>query len=133
MSAENVEYLVGEMDKRTGPDHDWTDQMHETHRYLSAYLDNNGNHPEDADEETVYEMEKLFWKLPLIGAGIHASDESFLPIKVLFNPKLRGQHGSGITSLEGRVLDRYRDLGPTDQEIFRQMVATAFNIEAEVA
>ena len=133
MSAENVEYLLGEMDKRTGPDHDWTDQMRETHRYLSAYLDNNGNHPEDADEETVYEMEKLFWKLPLIGAGIHASDESFLPIKVLFNPKLRGQHGSGITSLESRVLDRYSDLGPTDQEIFRRMVAAAFNIEAEVA
>ncbi|PPR11166.1 MAG: Asparagine synthetase [glutamine-hydrolyzing] 1 [Alphaproteobacteria bacterium MarineAlpha11_Bin1] len=131
MSTENVEYLLSEMDKRSGPDADWTEQMHETHRYLSAYLDNNGAHPENADEETIHEMEKLFWKLPLIGAGIHASDESFLPIKVLFNPKLRGQHGSGITSLEDRVLERYRDLGTTDQEIFHQMAAKAFNIDAE--
>ena len=133
ISPENVEYLLDEMDKRTGPNHEWTDQMHETHRYLSAYLDNNGKHPETADKAAVYEMEKLFWKLPLIGAGIHASDESFLPINVLFNPKLRGQHGSGITSLEDKVLERYRKFGSTDQEIFRQMVADAFNIEAETA
>jgi len=133
MSTENVEYLLREMDKRSGPDADWTDQMHDTHRYLTTYLNNNGEHPEDADDDAVYEMEKLFWKLPLIAAGIHASDESFLPIKVLFNPKLRGQHGSGITSLENRVIERYREFGETDQEIFRRIVSDAFNIDAEVA
>lgn len=133
MSTENAEFLLREMEKRGGPDADWTDQMRDTHRYVSSYLDNNGAHPEGADENTIYEMEKLFWKLPLIAAGMHASADSFLPIKVLFNPKLRGQHGSGITSLESQVVQRFSDMGATDQEIFRNIVAKAFNIPAEAA
>ena len=71
-------------------------QIEQTYDYLVRYLNNNGSYPEDASEEEVHEMEKLFWKLPLITAGMHASENSFLPFHVLFNPKTQGQHGSGI-------------------------------------
>jgi len=71
-------------------------------------------------------MEKLFWKLPLIVAGMHAAEESYLPFHSIFNPKLRGQHGAGITSLESKVVERYRELGTTDGEIFMKMAEQSF-------
>ena len=91
-----------------------------------SYLDNKGNHPEGTPEDTVIEIEKLFWKFPLIVAGMHACDESYLPFHCLMFPKLRGQHGSGLTSLEPLVVKRYASLGSTDQEVFRKFVNQSF-------
>ncbi|MBL94276.1 MAG: hypothetical protein CMF70_03130 [Magnetovibrio sp.] len=130
ISAANAETLARLMDDRGGPRNGWTDQMIEIHDYLVRYLDNGGEHPGEADEETRYEMEKLFWKLPMIVAGMHASQESFLPVNVLFNAKLRGQHGAGITDLETDIINRFSDLGSTDGAIFQNIVNRAFRLKS---
>ena len=133
LSTDNAEFLLNQTEQRAGPRSQWTVQIEQTYDYLVRYLNNNGSYPEDASEEEVHEMEKLFWKLPLITAGMHASEKSFLPFHVLFNPKLRGQHGSGITSLESKVVEFYRDLGETDGEIFKKIVGDVFNLPPKAA
>ncbi len=126
ISIENTEILLSLIEKKGGSSDQWTDHLKNIYKYLSQYLDNNGKHPEDADPEEVIEMEKLFWKLPLMVAGMFASDRSFLPFNLLFNAKLRGQHGAGITSLEEKVVEKYYDLGSSDSEIFLNMVDNIF-------
>lgn len=130
ISADNAETLARLMEDRGGPQDSWTDQMCDIHGYLARYLDGGGQHPEDADEETRYEMEKLFWKLPMIVAGMKASQESFLPVDVLFNAKLRGQHGAGITDLETDIVNRFANLGNSDGEIFQNVVNQAFRLKS---
>ena len=130
LSVETGEFLLKQIELRAGPRSGWTAQIADVYTYVTRYLDANGEHPGDATEYQRTEMEKLFWKLPLMTAGMHAAAESFLPFNVLFNPKLRGQHGSGITSLEGRIVERYRDLGATDGEIFKAIVRGAFRLPA---
>ncbi|MDD5438823.1 MAG: asparagine synthetase B [Candidatus Omnitrophica bacterium] len=126
LNVENAGLLVGLIDKRGGPRNTWTGQLAAIYDHLIAYLDNNGAHPESTDKGLRHEVEKLFWKLPLIVAGMYAVEESSLPFSTLFNAKLRGQHGSGLTSLEPRIVERYRDLGATDGEIFKSIVDKAF-------
>lgn len=133
LSTETGEFLLRQIEDRAGPSNGWTEQIREVHRYVTRYLDRNGQHPEDASERDINEMEKLFWKLPLMTAGMHAAAESWLPFNVLFNPKLRGQHGSGITSLESKVVQRYSDMGETDGDIFKKMVRDAFSLPADAA
>ncbi len=104
----------------------WSDQLAAIQAHLVAYLDGGGGHPEAADEAAIVEIEKLFWKLPLIVAGMHAAAGSWLDFNVIFNAKLRGQHGSGITSLETDIVARYRDLGADDAEIFKSIADAKF-------
>ena len=103
-----------------------SEQLKSIMNQLSDYLDNGGIHPPDSPPEDVSELEKLFWKLPLIVAGMHASADSWLDINVLFNAKLRGQHGSGITSLESKIVERYSNLGTSDAAIFEAIAAEKF-------
>ena len=128
LSPENAEMMLTLISDRGGPEAEWTEQLSGIVAYLTAYLDSNGEPPEGFDDETHYEMGKLLWKFPLIVAGMHAAAESFLPFNVLFNPKLRGQHGSGITSLESKVVNKYRHLGNDDGAIFKSMAAQSFNL-----
>lgn len=126
MDASNAELMLKLMDTKAGPQDKWKTETKEVHDYLVRYLDSGGNHPEGTPEHTVTEIEKLFWKFPLIVAGMHACDESYLPFHCLMFPKLRGQHGSGLTSLEPLVVKRYANLGATDQEVFKQFVHQSF-------
>ena len=129
ISVENAELLLDLMNEKAGPRGMWTEQLVTIYDCLVSYLDNSGNHPQEADKEIVYEVEKLFWKLPLVVAGMYAVEESDLPFFTLFNAKLRGQHGSGLTSLEPKIVEYYRDLGKTDTEIFKSIVREAFCLE----
>lgn len=126
LSAENAGHMLNLISERAGRRESWTGQLTETNDYLVRYLDNNGEHPDDASDDVRHEMEKLFWKLPLIVAGMHAVAESYLPFHSIFNPKLRGQHGAGITSLESKVVERFGELGSTDGEIFMKMAEQSF-------
>ncbi|MFA5147154.1 MAG: asparagine synthetase B [Candidatus Omnitrophota bacterium] len=129
ISVENAETLLALMDKRAGPKSAWPEQFAKIHSCLTGYLDSGGSHPAGADRAIVHEVEKLFWKLPLMVAGMYAVGESELPFFTLFNAKLRGQHGSGLTSLEPKIVEHYKDLGKTDTEIFRSIVQKAYCLE----
>ena len=132
ISAETAEFLARQIEDRAGPRSARAPTVAATYDYVGKYLDSGAKPPKDADPTLVYEMDKLFWKLPLMVAGMHASADSFLPLHVLFSPKLRGPHGSGITSLEPMVAERYRDLDATDGDIFKAIVRDAFNLPQEL-
>jgi asparagine synthase (glutamine-hydrolysing) len=127
LNPSNAEIMLTLIQERGGPRSTWTNELSSLYDSLIRYLDNNGNHPEDSDKEMIYEVEKLFWKFPLVVAGMYAVAESYLPFHCLFFPKLRGQHGSGLTSLESMVVERYRHLGSTDGEIFKAFIREAFS------
>jgi asparagine synthase (glutamine-hydrolysing) len=126
LDTANAETMLKLIDAKAGARSSWAKETAEVYNYLVRYLDNGGNHPEGTDEHTINEIEKLFWKLPLVVAGMHAVDESYLPFHCLLFPKLRGQHGSGLTSLEPLVVERYGYLGKTDQEIFRAFIHNSY-------
>ncbi len=129
LNASNAEAMLKLMEAKAGPRSTWATETSELYDYLVRYLDNNGAHPEGTDEATIISVEKVFWKLPLVVAGMHAVDESFLPFHCILFPKLRGQHGSGLTSLEPLVVERYRDLGSTDQQIFKAFMRKAYSLD----
>ena len=123
LSEENAEYLLALIADKAETTTPWLDTIGD---YLTAYLDLGGQPPEKYDEYTHHEMEKLFWKLPLIVAGKFAVEESYLPFHTLLQPKLRGQHGSGLTTLEQGIVERYQQMGNTDSAIFQSMVRESF-------
>ena len=128
LTAETGEILLTLIEERAGPRSMWTEQLLTIYDYLVGYLDNNGAHPDGADMFLQTEIEKLFWKLPLIVAGMCAVSESFLPFHLLFNAKLRGQHGAGITDLEPMIVNRFSSYGTTDGEIYQQFVREAYSL-----
>jgi asparagine synthetase B (glutamine-hydrolysing) len=128
ISPYNAEMMLELIAARGGPAGGWRDTLRWTHDYLVQYLDGGGTAPDGFDASQRADVEKLFWKFPLMVAGMHAAAESYLPFDLLFNAKLRGQHGSGISSLEPRIVERYSHLGSTDIEIFRAIVTKAFRL-----
>lgn len=67
-------------------------------------------------------FDKLFWKLPLLMAGLLCCIEMDLAPDILMSPKLRSQHGAGLTSLEPLILERYKALGASsDAALFRRI------------
>ena len=64
-------------------------------------------------------------KLPLIVSSYFASQE-FLKFNQVFRPKLRGQHGAGVTSVEKDIVSKYSNLGKTDTEIFKEIANSNF-------
>jgi len=130
LNQENAEFmlkLISDYSKAPTP---WVETLK---HYLATYLDGNGDAPEGYDDYTHYEVAKLHWKLPMIVAGSFAAKESNLPFETLMQPKLRGQHGSGITTLEQGIVDQYKELGSTDAEIFKSMVTRSFNLPTDYA
>lgn len=126
LDAANAETMLKLIEGKAGARITWVKETIEVYDYLVRYLNNGGSHPEGVDEHTIIEMEKLFWKLPLIVAGMHAVEESYLPFHCLLFPKLRGQHGSGLTSLEPLVVERYGNFGKTDQDIFKAFIHSSY-------
>jgi len=128
ITPHNAELMLELIAERGGPRAGWGENLSWTHDYLVQYLDGGGRPPAEFDPAWRTEVEKLFWKFPLMVAGMHAAAESSLPFSLLFNAKLRGQHGAGISSLEPRIVERYSELGSTDIEIYRAIVAKAFRL-----
>jgi asparagine synthase (glutamine-hydrolysing) len=128
ITPRNAELMLGLIVDRGGSREQWGDKLPGVHDYLVQYLDGNGVPPEGFDEGQRTEVEKLFWKFPLMVAGMHAAAESYLPFHLLFNAKLRGQHGAGISSLEPRIVKRYSRLGSTDIDIYRSIARTSFRL-----
>ncbi len=133
LDAANADTMLKLIQAKAGPKDSWKKETTSVHDYLVKYLNAGGKPPEGEDPHVVKEMDKLFWKLPLIVAGMHAVEESHMPFHCLLFPKLRGQHGAGLTSLEPMVEKRYAHLGKTDQEIFKAIVKKAFSLPEAVA
>lgn len=129
LTPETADILLRLIDERAGPRNLWPAYVRETYDYLVEFQNAGGRRPDGADDHLAAEVDKLFWKLPLIVAGMHAAAESFLPVHLLFRPKLRGQHGSGLTALEPQIVNAYRDLGATDAEIFQALARQAYGPE----
>jgi hypothetical protein len=130
ITPHNAELMLELITDRAGAREGWGDKIPWIHDYLVQYVDTGGQ-PEGFDDEHRTEVEKLFWKFPLMVAGMHAAAESYLPFHLLFNAKLRGQHGAGISSLEPRIVKHYADLGATDIEIYRSIVTRAFRLRED--
>ena len=119
LSPTNAEVLLNLLDKKRLNN---LEKLKETiHSYLANPELFNKN-PEDY----AFDLKKIFWKFPLIVSSYFASEESFLGFDQVFNPKLRGQHGAGITSVEKDITSKYPMLGKTDTEIFKKMATNIF-------
>jgi len=91
---------------------------------LTEYLDEND--VKNLDQQKFADLKKIFWKFPLIVSSFYASERSFLQFKQVFNPKLRGQHGAGITTLENDIINKYKNFGNSDTEIFKNIANQIF-------
>jgi len=58
---------------------------------LNLYLKNEKAFFEELSSEEIFDIEKIFWKFPLIASSYFASKESFLSFKDVFRPKIRGR------------------------------------------
>jgi len=93
---------------------------------LNSYLESPLKFEKNNDKQNVADIKKIFWKFPLLISSYYASQESFLEFDQVFNPKLRGQHGAGVTSVENDITQKYKNLGKTDTEIFKKMANNIF-------
>ncbi len=119
-SKNNADILINLIDKKKLASLDKIKNM------LSAYLDDEKKFDEKFSEKEKSDLKKIFWKFPLIMSSYIASEESFLEFDQVFNPKLRGQHGAGITSLEKDIVTKYAKLGKSDTEIFKKISYDVF-------
>ncbi len=120
LSKINAEILLKLIEKKE------TQSLKSIKDLIVKYIDNPKTFEENTDEKEKIDLKKIFWKLPLIISSYYASEESFLKFDQVFNPKLRGQHGAGVTSVEKDIVDKYSDTGKTDTEIFKQMAHNIF-------
>jgi asparagine synthase (glutamine-hydrolysing) len=96
-------------------------------KLLINYLNDQKNFFEKKNgNEDRYELQKIFWKFPLIVSSFFASQESFLKFDLVFRPKLRGQHGAGITSIEKDLVKNYHAYGNNDIDVFKNMSLEIF-------
>jgi len=93
---------------------------------LLLYINDEKAFFNNLSSEEILDIEKIFWKFPLIASSYYASKESFLCFKDVFRPKIRGQHGAGITYLEPKIVKKYSKYGKTDTEIFKNISEEIF-------
>tara|TARA_B100000029_G_C17417781_1_gene903132 strand:- start:620 stop:1102 length:483 start_codon:yes stop_codon:yes gene_type:complete len=120
LSKQNAEILINLIDKKKLSTLDRIKNM------LTVYLDNQNEFENNFSQKERNDLKKIFWKFPLIVSSYIASEESFLEFDQVFNPKLRGQHGAGITSLEKDITNKYSNLGKSDSEIFKKISSEVF-------
>ena len=120
LNKENAKVLINLIDKNKN------EKLSKIHGQLDMYINNPEKIDEKISPEELRDLKKIFWKFPLIVSSYFASENSFLKFDQVFNPKLRGQHGAGITSLEKDVVNKYAELGNTDTEIFKKMAHDIF-------
>ena len=115
----NAEVLLNLIDKKKLKS---LENLRET---LDSYLANPDLF-EKNPENYAFDLKKIFWKFPLLISSYFASEESFLGFDQVFNPKLRGQHGAGVTSTEKDIVSYYPSYGETDTEIFKNLANNIF-------
>ena len=93
---------------------------------LKIYLKSEKDFFNDVNEEEILDIEKIFWKFPLVASSYYASKESFLKLKDVFRPKIRGQHGAGITEIEPKITKNFSNFGSSDTEIFKNISQEIF-------
>ena len=120
MNKQNADILIKLIDKKKLP------TLANIKKMLTKYLDNEKLFEEEFTDKEKSDLKKIFWKFPLIVSSYIASEESFLQFDQVFNPKLRGQHGAGITSLENDIINKYSKLGKSDTEIFQKISSNIF-------
>ncbi len=96
------------------------------YKNLNLYLKNEKAFFEELSSEEIFDIEKIFWKFPLISSSYFASKESFLSFKDVFRPKIRGQHGAGITYVEPKIVKKYPQYGNCDTDIFKNISKEIF-------
>ncbi len=102
------------------------DSIRMIYKNLNLYLDDEKEFFESLSSEEIFDIEKIFWKFPLISSSYFASKESFLSFKDVFRPKIRGQHGAGITYIEPKIVKSYPQYGSTDTDIFKNIANKIF-------
>ena len=120
LNKQNAETLISLIDKNK------SEKLNNIHNNLFQYLKNPTKIDNEESSKEMKDLKKIFWKFPLIISSYFASQSSFLEFDQVFNPKLRGQHGAGITSLESDITNKYSNLGKNDKEIFSNMANEAF-------
>ena len=120
LNKENAKVLINLIDRNKN------EKLSKIHGQLDMYINNPEKIDEKISPDELRDLKKIFWKFPLIVSSYFASENSFLKFDQVFNPKLRGQHGAGITSLEKDVVNKYAELGNTDTEIFKKMAHDIF-------
>ena len=96
------------------------------YKNLKIYINNDKNFFNDLPDEEIFDIEKIFWKFPLVASSYFASKESFLSLKDVFRPKIRGQHGAGITTIEPKIVQNYSKYGNSDTDIFKNISKEIF-------
>ena len=107
-------------------DNEKSDNLKNIKNLITNYLNNPVLFEEETNDQDKTDLKKIFWKLPLIVSSYFASQESFLKFNQVFRPKLRGQHGAGVTSVEKDIVSKYSNLGKTDTEIFKEIANNNF-------
>ncbi len=97
------------------------------YKNLNLYINDEKAFFDELSNEEIFDIEKIFWKFPLIASSYFASKESFLSFKDVFRPKIRGQHGAGITYLESKIVSRYSKYGSTDIDVFKNISQEIFS------
>ena len=121
LSKPNAEILLNLIEKS-----DSKEKLKHIYDALQLYLNNEKDYNEQISIELKKDIEKIFWKLPLLVSSFYESKRSFLKFDLAFRPKLRGQHGAGITSLEGDIVNKYGKYGNNDKEIFLNLSTKLF-------
>lgn len=97
------------------------------YKNLNLYINDEKAFFDELSNEEIFDIEKIFWKFPLIASSYFASKESFLSFKDVFRPKIRGQHGAGITYIEPKIVSNYDKYGSTDIDIFKNISQEIFS------
>lgn len=97
------------------------------YKNLNLYINDEKAFFGELSNEEIFDIEKIFWKFPLIASSYFASKESFLSFKDVFRPKIRGQHGAGITYLESKIVNKYNKYGSTDIDVFKNISEEIFS------
>ena len=102
------------------------DSVNKIYKNLTLYLNDEKAFFKDLSSDEILDIEKIFWKFPLIASSYFASKESFLSFKDVFRPKIRGHHGAGLTNIEPKIVKEYSKYGTTDTEIFKNISTEIF-------
>ena len=102
------------------------DSIEKIYKNLNLYINDEKSFFNDLHHEEIFDIEKIFWKFPLIASSYFASKESFLSFKDVFRPKIRGQHGAGLTYMEPKIIKNYPQYGSTDTDIFKNISREIF-------
>ena len=121
LNKDNAKVMVSLIEKNS------SSKLEALSKLLDQYLKNEDSFYKNNSEEIINNVKKIFWKFPLIVSSFYASKKSFLKFENVFNPKLRGQHGAGITSLENDIVKKYANLGKSDKEIFSNIANSYFS------